>query len=99
MVKDMKQQKSARMHRFRDSVAISFDDTETLYLPPALARQLSEELARYAADVEAVRFTKSTLGTVNLQGEELSGCSCAQGNDPGQHAHHCPWYGRLDSRQ
>ena len=61
-----KQESSARVHRFRDSVCLDTESTDTVYLSPTLARQLGEELLRFAADCEAVTFTKSTLRTINL---------------------------------
>lgn len=67
------QENSARVHRFRDSVAVHFSPNhETAYLSAALARQLSEELARYAADIRDVpRFSESRVGTITLGGEEI----------------------------
>jgi hypothetical protein len=67
----VKQTSNARVHRFHEWVAVHFSGTETAYLSPSLAWQLAEELMRYAADCEAVKFSKSEIGTVILSGEEL----------------------------
>ena len=49
-----------------------FEGRETVYLSAALARQLSEELARYAADIRDVpRFSDTKIGTITLNGEEI----------------------------
>lgn len=45
-------QSHARIHRFHDKVAISFPDTETLYLTPEDAEALAHELAAFAANIQ-----------------------------------------------
>ena len=65
----IEQSTAARVHRFHDSVAFDIagpDPTETLYLSPALARDLGVELIRFARDCEKVKFTESRLATVEL---------------------------------
>ncbi|MBD3262638.1 MAG: hypothetical protein GF334_13375 [Candidatus Altiarchaeales archaeon] len=42
----------ARIHRFHELVAISFSDTETLYLTPENAEAIGHELAAFAANVQ-----------------------------------------------
>ncbi len=63
---------SARVHRFHEFVAVSVEGVGvTSYLSAALARQLSEELARFAREIsDGVRFSDSKVGTVELSGEE-----------------------------
>jgi hypothetical protein len=77
----MKKQKTARVHRFREMVAVHFTDTETLYLSPDLARQLAAELTRYALDCNSVAFSRSEIGTTNV-GEPgpCVGCGERPGN-------------------
>jgi hypothetical protein len=48
----MKTQKTARLHRFHDLVALSFPDTEQLYLTAETALRLSTELRRFAKSVD-----------------------------------------------
>ena len=59
---------SVRIHRFREAVAFHTTTTPTIYLTAAMARQMGEELLRYAADIGAVKFTASTLGTITVHG-------------------------------
>lgn len=40
----METQKIARVYRFHDQIALSFTDTETLYLTPEMAEGLAKEL-------------------------------------------------------
>ncbi len=62
---------SARLHRFHNSVAVSFNGApRTFYLSAALARQLGEELLRYAREVGTTEFTESTIGSITLYGAE-----------------------------
>ena len=65
----------ARIHRRGDMAALALfgvDTTEaptntgTVYMSAALADRLADELRRYAADVRAVEFTASQLGTANV---------------------------------
>lgn len=49
----MKNQTSARIHQFRDLVALSFPDTKQLYLTPEMANQLGNELKRFAKNANA----------------------------------------------
>lgn len=44
----MKTQERIRIYRFHDLVALSFDDTETLYIEPDNAKALARELKRFA---------------------------------------------------
>lgn len=67
-----------QVHRFGALVAVAAsgarDSIPTVYLSAALARQLGEELLRYAADVRDVpRFSESKAGTTVLQGETAGG--------------------------
>ena len=62
--------RTARVHRFRDSVAVSIGDGSTVYLSPRLAHALASAIERHAADVGAVPFTDSRLATVDLQEDE-----------------------------
>ena len=61
----MKQTQRARLHRFRDSVAVSLGaDVPTFYLSADLAEKLGEELRRYSAEIaEGVPFSASKVGT------------------------------------
>jgi hypothetical protein len=53
------------IYRFHEAVAlyVAVPNTETVYLPPELARELAALLVDYADDCDGVKFTKSTLGT------------------------------------
>ena len=59
----MKQQKGHRIHRFHDTVALSLDDTETLYLSPQHALTLGMQLVEYACDIYQKPFAFSQLNT------------------------------------
>lgn len=48
----VKTQSFARIHRFHDKVAISFSDTDTLYLTSEDAEAIAHELATFAANVQ-----------------------------------------------
>lgn len=75
----MNEPRRIQVHRFRSLVAVAALGCEdaaapTIYLTAALARQLGEELLRYAADVRDVpRFSESKAGTTVLQGETAGG--------------------------
>lgn len=62
----MKTQENASLHRFHNLVAVSFTDTNTLYLTPELAQKLSDQLAIYAKDCNTTRFVNSQLNTVEI---------------------------------
>ena len=49
-----KTQQQARIHMFRSLIGLSFDDTEQLYLTPAMAKKLATELNRFAKDAEKI---------------------------------------------
>lgn len=57
----MKTQTKARIHSFNNKVALSFPDTEQLYLTAEMANQLANELKRYAknANTNQVILTRS----------------------------------------
>lgn len=70
----MNEVRRIQVHRFHETVAVVMlggeEKSPTAYLSAALARQLGEELLRYAADVREVpRFSESEVGTVVLRGE------------------------------
>jgi hypothetical protein len=48
----MTTQSRARIHRFYDKVAISFPDTETLYLTAEDAEAIAHELAAFAVNIQ-----------------------------------------------
>lgn len=62
--------RTARVHRFRDSIAISIGDSETLYLSADMADQISEALEAYAADVRHASFTESQLASTEIEDSE-----------------------------
>lgn len=53
---------AARVHRFRDLVAVSVADGSTAYLTPKAARQLARALNGCARSIKADRFTDSAFG-------------------------------------
>jgi len=70
----------ARVHRFRDKVAIhltvrsssecgafSVGDGQTVYLSPEAAKELGEALIECAEDVENYRFVDSPFTTVEVK--------------------------------
>ena len=67
----MEVQETFRMHRFRDTVAIHFSDTKTLYLTPAMAHTLGEFMQEFALDVHNTAFTDSALTTKTVTKEGL----------------------------
>lgn len=73
----MKEENTARLHRFGDSVAMDTENTSTVYLSPHLARKLGNGLLQYAADIAKHEFSTSPLGTLNLaddgSGSDLTG--------------------------
>lgn len=59
--------KSARVHRFRDSVALSLPgEGGTVYMTPAAAVSLARSLAAAAADIGATAFTQSGFVPVEI---------------------------------
>tara|TARA_R110002094_G_scaffold220250_1_gene192812 strand:+ start:42713 stop:42934 length:222 start_codon:yes stop_codon:yes gene_type:complete len=58
---------SFHVYRFRNAVALSAmggdggEDSPTVYLAPETARALAAQLTRYAADVDARKFSESVL--------------------------------------
>jgi hypothetical protein len=54
---------AARVHRFRDLVAVSVGDGSTAYLTPKAARQLARALNGCARSIKAERFTDSAFGS------------------------------------
>ena len=58
--------KNARLHRFRDKVAMDTGGMNTAYLTPALAHELGSALIEYALDIHNHKFTDSPLGTTNI---------------------------------
>lgn len=51
------------LHRFHSYIAISFDDTNTIYLESQDGKQLSEQLKQFFHDIQSTKFTDSTLNT------------------------------------
>jgi len=56
----------ARLHRFRDTVALSLPSMPTVYLSFRLAESLAGALADYARDVRAHEFHASRIGTTDV---------------------------------
>lgn len=63
----MKAETEARIHRFRDLVAISVGETPTLYLTPEMAREIASILETYADDVQCTNFSRSALTAVVIE--------------------------------
>lgn len=61
---------AARVHRFRDLVAVSVGDGSTTYLTPKAARQLARALNSCARSVKAHRFADSSFGSVTVDDGE-----------------------------
>lgn len=57
---------AARVHRFRDLVAVSVGVGSTTYLTPKAARQLARALNGCARSIKAVRFAESSFGSVEI---------------------------------
>lgn len=57
---------AARVHRFRDLVAVSVGDGSTTYLTPKAARQLARALNGCARSIKADRFTDSAFGSHSI---------------------------------
>lgn len=63
-----------RIYRFRDQVALSVGEGETLYLTPERAWKLSLALADYAQDCRSVEFVDSPLASYDsTEDKTLSG--------------------------
>jgi hypothetical protein len=63
---------AARVHRFRDLVAVSVGDGSTAYLTPKAARQLARALNACVRSIKADRFVDSAFGTVTIHdGDDL----------------------------
>lgn len=56
-----------RIHRFCDTIAVSFGAGPTTYLDPPMARAMADELKRFADDTDAVRFSDSKLSAVVIK--------------------------------
>lgn len=66
----MKNQKQIRVYRHRESIAIAFDDTETLYISAELAVLLSAKLREGARDIagkDKTKFHESDFGSYTLE--------------------------------
>lgn len=64
----MKTTNAAHIHRFRDSVALFFPgESETVYLPASLARDLGSALLAFAEDVDERGFGESMQNARYLQ--------------------------------
>jgi len=57
----------ARVHRFRDAVAVSVGSGETVYMTPQQARKLARALNSTAKSCETERFIESTIGTFEVE--------------------------------
>ena len=56
----------ARIRRLGDTIAIDFDDTETLYLSVELALAVARKLEDGVDDIRQNKFTDSNYGTHKL---------------------------------
>ena len=56
--------KRIRVYRFHDTVALAIGDSKTLYIGTRLAGELQDAIDRTVHDIEAVKFTDSTLPTI-----------------------------------
>lgn len=65
----MSDESTTRVHRFRDSVAMSAGNGETVYISADHARKLSRALSDAAASCETEGFTESTFGNVEIKEE------------------------------
>jgi hypothetical protein len=61
---------AARVHRFRDLVAVSVADGSTAYLTPKAARQLARALNGCARSIKAERFAESAFGSHSIMDGE-----------------------------
>jgi hypothetical protein len=67
---DIKATPTARVHRFRDLVAVSFPGLPTVYLTDAIADDLGAELLLFADDVRKSDFARSDLRSIDIGGEQ-----------------------------
>ena len=59
-------EKTARVHRFHDCVALHTAGTPTVYLTEGMARQIARALLDCARDVKARTFTDSQFATRDI---------------------------------
>lgn len=60
-----------RIHRFCDLIGFHFGSTETLYMSPTMAREVSRLFETYANDIEQVpRSYDSPLGTMEVNSHD-----------------------------
>ena len=59
-------QESSRVHRFRDTIALDFPDTDTLYLTPKHAKKIRRIIAEYIEDIEMCGYKDSQLGITEI---------------------------------
>jgi hypothetical protein len=57
----------ARIHRFRDKVAVHLDDGKTVYLTTSFAFSLANGLIAAAQDVCTSSFQESNFDTIELE--------------------------------
>ena len=62
----MREQVRARVHRFRNCVAVYVGTGETVYLTPRDARKLSKAINKAARSIERERFVDSSGNTFEL---------------------------------
>ena len=67
-----KSQKTARLHRFNDKVALSFPSTQQLYLTPEMANQLANELKRFAKNCSEKKAQWITTRLVDAKGKAVT---------------------------
>lgn len=56
----------ARIYRFHDTVAVTIRDRSTMYFDPETATDIASAMKQCAEDIGKCKFTKSTLGTVEV---------------------------------
>lgn len=71
-------QKQARIHRHHERIALDFTDTETLYLSPAMASTLAEELQLFVMNSRGDKWPVTRL--INDAGQSVN-------ESDGRHAH------------
>ena len=63
----IKTEKTARVHRFSDCIALHTEGTPTVYLSEKMARKMARALLDCARDVKGRKFTDSQFGTRDIE--------------------------------
>ncbi len=77
----MKTADRARVYRFDNSVAFYTEGmTETVYLTPKMAMEFAEAIEACIFDISCLKFTDSTLGSIEIEDPPLVCDKCGATN-------------------